>query len=152
MMNRTMFELKRAGAGSAMQSIVTWAVILLASAGGIYVGYKIFGTDADTAPQVQAQSGQVGIDPDATRNKLRELSAVLVAADKKGDAELARTVLVHSVAVQVTIQHQSNEQQAALRNCALAVKHLLTGAQAIQDGGRWLNEDQFQAAAGDCRT
>jgi hypothetical protein len=56
------------------------------------------------------------------------------------------------VAVQVTIQHQSNEQQAALRNCALAVKHLLTGAQAIQDGGRWLNEDQFQSAAGDCRT
>ena len=149
-MNRTLFELKRVGLGAVMQSIALWAVILLAAAGGIFIGYKIFGSDID-APQPQAQESLIGIEPDATRNKLRELSTVLVAADKKGDAALANTVFLHIVAMRITMENQPAEKKKALYNCTLAAKHLSSGSETVKAGYRWLNEDQFQSAVGDCR-
>lgn len=122
------------------------AVLAVAIGLGVYLGGS-----ADAAPQAKADE-LAGVDPNATREKLRELSAVLVSADKKGDAQLAQTVLNHAVALQVTIDHQPGEKKSALRNCALAAQHLASGADFIARGGRWQNEDQFQAAAGDCRT
>ncbi|MDO8776591.1 MAG: hypothetical protein Q7K57_49335 [Burkholderiaceae bacterium] len=136
------------GAERALAMSLMPAALALA----IVVGVYLTGSPADASPQTAIQESQVGIDPNATRNKLRELSAVLVTADKKGDAQLAQTVLMYAVALQVTMQQQPDEKKSALRNCALAAKHLSTGAVSIKDGGRWLNEDQFQAAAGDCRT
>lgn len=122
------------------------AVLAVAIGLGVYLG----GT-ADAAPQAKAAEF-VGVDPNPTREKLRELSAALVSADKKGDAQLAETVFKHALALKVTIDHQSGDKKSALRNCALAAQHLVSAADLIARGGRWQNEDQFQAAAGDCRT
>lgn len=135
---------------SSAQRAMAYGLIPAGLAAVFFVGQLFSGGDDQPAEP----PGLAGIDPNATRDRLRELSAVLVAADKKGDVELAKTVLLLTVALHVTIEHQPGVKQvgAALYNCALAAKHLSTGAESVTSGGRWLNEDRFQVAAGDCRT
>ena len=135
---------------SSAQRAMTYGLIPAGLAAVFFVGQLFSGADDQPAEP----PGVAGIDPNATRDRLRELSAVLIAADKKGDAKLANAVLLTAVALLVTIEHQPGAKQAgaALYNCALAAKHLSAGAESVTRSGRWLNEDQFQAAAGSCST
>lgn len=116
----------------------------------IFVGLQ-FGGESDADRQAKAAE-MVGVDANATRLKLRELSDALVTADKKGDAALAQTIMHHAVDIMVTMERQPPGSKSLPRDCTLAAQHLATGAETIARGGRWRNADQFQAAAGDCRT
>lgn len=140
-MQRWIFELRR----DAPAKLIALGVVVLSVPFVAVHLMSQYSVQSEKAPE------QIGVDANATRVKLRDLSAVLVTADKRGDVQLAKEVRLQVFGVDTTLSYQPQEKQFVLRMCRLAAKHLITGAESIIAGGRWNNEDQFHTAASDCR-
>lgn len=144
-MNRTIFELRRADWTAWPKALAVVAVAGFA----VYGASVMLGSDSPTS-----SPGAVGVDADATRQHLRELSAVLVTANKKSDEQLASQVKLQVIATMVTIDHQpgAKDLNSPMHACATAARNLVDAATVVENGGRWLNEDTFQEAAANCRS
>jgi hypothetical protein len=143
---------QKAGWPANSQRVFLWGlapgVFMLVLVVGIALSNQTNNTVAPEPP------GVPGVDPNATRIELRDISAALVTADKKGDVQVASLVIAAALNLTVKIESQPDFKRldGALRNCSLASRNLLNGAELVAKGGRWLNQDQFQAAVADCRT